>query len=79
MLYRMMAVAGEYKIPEIDAMLVVDCAIALGVDQKRRPNRPYGAEPEPQRGLSTEEKLVTPSRVIVDPGLMAAIDFGTTA
>lgn len=78
MLFRLLWHAGRYRIPEVLDMTVLDCAIALGVDQIHKPNRPFGAPADPEPAMSVNERLKTPTGVMVDPGLLAsAMEFAS--
>lgn len=52
----------------------MDCAIVLGVDQRRRPNRPFGASAPEDPNAGVEDKLTSPSQVLVmDPAQLEAV------
>lgn len=80
MLFRMMWHAGRYRIPDVLEMTVFDCALALGVDQRRKPNRPQGAQAERAPALSIAERMAIPTRqmTMTPEQLMAVVEVGKT-
>ena len=71
LLYRMMA-AFDYRIPEVNSMLVVECAIALGVDQTHEPKRRLvGTETEADLTPTAADLMSVPTEVMVmDPDVL---------
>ncbi len=73
MLYRLLWHAGRYRIPDVLEMTVLECAIALGVDQTHKANVPYGQVRE-DTSASVEEAMFRASDVLImDPAQLQGV------
>lgn len=81
MLYRLLWHAGRYRIPDVHEMTVLECAIALGVDQHARRNKPFGMAKREDQTEDLSSRMTRPTEVILmDPAqLMVVMNAGTAA